>query len=139
MILLDTNVVSEVMRPQPDERVMLWLNEADPGSIFLSAVSIGEIRYGLAVLPSGQKRRKLQQRFEKFVALGFAERMPAFDERAAGHYGEIMARCRRLGRPIGVADGQIAAIATAEGFALATRNTRDFDDCGIELINPFVD
>lgn len=139
MILLDTNVVSEVMRPQPDERVLLWLNDVDRGSAFLSAVSIGEIRYGLAALPPGRKRRNLQQRFDKFVALGFAERVPSFDERAADHYGEIMARCRKLGRPMGVADGQIAAIATAEGFALATRNTADFDDCGIELLNPFED
>lgn len=137
MILVDTNVVSEVMRPAPSPSVLAWLNGQDALGLFLSTVSIAEIGYGIRVLPEGKRRRELEDRFERFVAEGFGQRILGFDEPAARIYPAVMARRREMGRPMGLPDGQIAAIARANRCVLATRNIRDFEACGLELINPF--
>jgi hypothetical protein len=137
MILLDTNIVSAVMARVPAQSVIDWLNRQEATTLFLSTVTIAEIGYGLRVLPDGKRRRSLEERFEKFVVEGFAERILNFDERAARLYPEVMGRRRAVGRPLGILDGQIASIARANGHALATRNIRDFEECGLELINPF--
>ena len=89
------------------------------------------------VLPEGKRRRDLQDRFERFLAEGFAQRILNFDESAARLYGEVMSRRRSIGRPMGVPDGQIAAIAKANHLSVATRNISDFEECGLNLINPF--
>lgn len=137
MILLDTNVVSEVMKAQPSKIVVAWLNGQDSQNLCVSAITIGEIAYGLRILPDGNRRSALRERFELFIALAFDQRVLAYDEAAARIYGELMGDRKELGRPISVPDGQIAAIARRNHFAVATRNVLDFENCGIEVINPF--
>ena len=137
MILLDTNVVSEVMKTQPAEAVVAWLNSQDSEKLYVSAVTIGEIAYGLRILPDGKRRTRLRERFERFVDLAFDQRVLSYDEAAARIYGELMGDRKELGRPMSVPDGQIAAIARRDHLAVATRNVLDFEDCGIEVINPF--
>lgn len=137
MILLDTDVVSAVMKPSSPAEVVAWLDGQPTDTLYLSSVTIAEVRFGLEVLPGGKRRRGLEDRFERFVADGFAYRVLPFDEKAARRYGELRARRRRLGRPMSVLDGQIAAIARAHRLAVATGNVRDFEECGLEIVNPF--
>ena len=137
MILVDTNVVSEIMKVAPAESVVNWLNSKKSSGLYVSTVTIGEIEYGLRILPAGKRRLQLNERFERFVSLAFAQRILAYDEASARAYGEVMGHRRELGRPISVPDGQIAAIARSNGFTVATRNISDFEDCGVELIDPF--
>lgn len=137
MILLDTNVVSEVMRRKPSNNVLSWLNQHSDGNLLLSSITIAEICYGLRILPIGQRRQLLETRFEQFIIEGFFGRIISFDESAARAYAEIMGTRKKKGRPMSLPDGQIAAIAQVNQFTLATRNTTDFEDCGIQLINPF--
>ena len=139
MILLDTNVVSEVMRVAPSPAVLAWLNEQDSTTLFVSTVTIAEIEYGLRVLPDGKRRTGLRDRLEHFLAQAFEGRIRDFDQAAARSYGEVMGGRREIGRPMSVPDGQIAAIARACGYAVATRNVADFEDCGLSLVNPFGD
>ena len=137
MILLDTNVVSEVMKTTPSERVLEWLNRQESSSLYVSTVTIGEITYGLHILPEGKRRSGLAERFEQFIALAFAQRVLAYDEPASRKYGEIMGTRKELGRPMSVPDGQIAAIARVSHLTIATRNITDFEQCGVELLDPF--
>jgi predicted nucleic acid-binding protein len=139
MILLDTNVISAVMMPAPPGPIIRWLNEQETTGLYLSAITLAEIGYGLRVLPDGKLRRDLEDRFARFIAEGFEQRILRFDEAAALIYSEIMAHRKGLGRPLGVLDGQIASIARTHHPAVATRNTRDFDECGLELVNLFDD
>ncbi len=137
MILIDTNVISEIMRPAPDGVVVEWFNNQDSGALYVSSVTIGEIEYGLRILPDGRKRDALRERFAGFMAHAFATRVVPYDETAARVYGDLMGTRREMGRPLNVPDGQIAAIARTRGYALATRNIKDFRHCGTELIDPF--
>jgi toxin FitB len=137
MILLDTNVVSEVMRAEPAPKVMAWFGGQEAHRLFVSAITMGEIAYGLRILPEGHRRTELRHRFTRFITLAFASRVLAYDEAAAHCFGELMAERRVAGRPISVPDGQIAAIARRDGLAIATRNVNDFDRIGIEVIDPF--
>ena len=139
MIVLDTNVVSEVMKTAPARQVVDWLNARDAADLFVTAITIGEIEFGLRAMPGGRRRDSLEERFEQFIARAFDGRVLVFDEPAARSYGAVMASRRALGRPTSVPDGQIAAIARARGHAVATRNTPDFELCGVELVNPFDD
>lgn len=137
MTLLDTNVISAVMSPSPPPKVLDWLNLSESATLFLSSVTLAEIGYGLAVLADGRKKRDLENRFETFVATAFEDRILDFDRAAARLYGGILAHRRALGRPMSMADGQIAAIARSRQLVVATRNLRDFEDCGLRLVNPF--
>lgn len=137
MLLLDTNIISELMRPEPQAAVIQWLNAQEPLDVFISAITIAEIEYGLQVLPDGQKRWVLKQKFDWFIAQGFGERVLDFTAEAAHHYADMMAHRRSLGLPMSVPDGQIAAIARLHHFKLATRNVKDFEECGLLLVNPF--
>jgi predicted nucleic acid-binding protein len=137
MIVVDTNVISEVMRAQPAPSVLTWLNAQDSNQLFITTVTLAEIGYGLRMLPEGQRRWQLHSRFEQFIARAFEERVLDFTAAAARAYAEIMGHRKEVGRPMSLPDGQIAGIVHAHGFALATRNTKDFDDCGFDLINPF--
>ena len=137
MILLDTNIVSATMAPVPPGKVLAWLNQQATETLFLSAVTLAEISYGLHVLPPGKRRQSLTERFSEFIAAGFAQRILSFDARSAAEYGDVMSHRRGIGRPLNVLDGQIASIARAHSMAIATRNTRDFEECGLELMNPW--
>lgn len=137
MILLDTNIVSAVMAPSPPSVVIDWLNGQETITLYLSTITLAEVGYGLCILPEGRRRQGLKERFERFVAEGFEGRILDFDRPAASLYGEIMVRRRAMGRPLSALDGQLASIARANELAVATRNVRDFEACGIALINPF--
>ncbi len=137
MILLDTNVVSEVMKVAPSASVLRWLDDQSSSAVYVSAVTVGEIEYGLRILADGRRRLQLKERFEQFIALAFAQRVLGYEEAAARLYGEIMGLRKELGRPMSVPDGQIAAIARSHGLSIATRNIRDFEECGVDLLNPF--
>ena len=137
MFVLDTNVVSELMRPAPDPAMSSWVAERTTSSLFLTAVTEAELRFGLAVMPTGKRRDSLRVDLERMLDTGFANRILPFDSDAARAYAEIAAARRGIGRPIGQADGQIAAIARARGMAVATRNVRDFEDMGIDVFNPW--
>lgn len=137
MIILDTNIVSEIMKSAPSRTVLDWLNAQDTASLYVTTITLAEISYGLRLLPDGQRRRLLVERFEQFIARAFDQRILSFDEAAARAYGDIMGHRKELGRPISVTDGQIAAIARTHGFGIATRNIKDFEASQIVLINPF--
>lgn len=137
MILLDTNVVSEVMRPAPSTRVIDWLNAQRGANLHFSAISVAEIEFGIDVLPAGKRRQSLRARFEDFLRHAFSNRILAFDDHAAQLYGPMMGDCRRAGRPASTLDGQIAAIARHHGMAVATRNISDFREFGLDLIDPW--
>jgi hypothetical protein len=137
MILVDTNIVSAFMTSAPPAQVLNWLNAQHSAALYLSTVTVAEIHYGLRLLPGGKRRDLLGERFATFVTLVFGERIVAFDYAAAERYGEIAAQRRAAGRPISTLDAQIAAIARSRALVLATRDTRDFDACGVELVNPF--
>lgn len=137
MVLLDTNILSALMSSKPHLEVVEWLNTQEPDCVFLSSVTIAEISYGLESLPKGKRRRQLSDAFERFLALGFVDRNLDFDFKAAKIYGRLMALRKKAGRPMSLADGQIAAIAKANGLALATRNAKDFVDCGLVIVNPY--
>jgi toxin FitB len=137
MLLLDTNVISEFMTAAPHAAVLRWLNAQPAMALHLSSITLAEIGYGLALLPASKRRDLLTERFTTFITVAFPGRIVDFDAAAAERYASIAARRRLAGQPISTLDAQIAAIAASRGLALATRNTRDFVDCGIELINPF--
>jgi predicted nucleic acid-binding protein len=136
-ILVDTNVVSELMRPAPARLVLDWFAAHDPSVLFLSAVSEAELRAGAAFLPAGRRRDALTAAIDAMVEEDFAGRVMAFDSAAAKTFAVIAAARRAAGRPIAGADCQIAAIARAHGAALATRNAGDFAGCGIGVIDPW--
>lgn len=137
MIILDTNVVSEFMRPAPSATVERWMSALPATSIFVSAIAEAELRYGLMLLPKGRRQRQLFAQVEEMLAEEFADRILPFDSSAASAYARIAAARRLSGRPISQADAQIAAIAASRGASLATRNVADFVDCGIEVIDPW--
>ena len=126
MILLDTNVISAVMAPKPLSALLNWLNENDTVSLYISTITVAEISYGLRVLPAGKRRRTLENRFESFIAKGFEQRMLNFDDSAARQYAEVMGYRKETGRPMGILDGQIAAIAHVSDLILVTVNVKDF-------------
>ena len=137
MIVLDTNVISEVLRPAPEPKVLDWLDEQSPNSIFTTAVTRGEILYGIRLLSDGQRRRRLLTAALAIFGEDFAGRVLSFDSDAADIYAEIGASRRAAGRPISQFDATIAAITRSHGAKLATRNAKDFDGCGIDVINPW--
>ena len=137
MFILDTNVVSELMRTVPDPAIESWVAERATSRLFLTAVTEAELRFGLAVMPPGKRRDGLATGLERMLKTGFANRVLPFDSGAARAYAGIAAARRQLGRPIAQADCQIAAIAHARGMAVATRNVRDFEQMEIEIFNPW--
>ena len=137
MILLDTNVISELMRAEPAQMVMDWFGQHDASYLFISAVTEAELRTGVAILPDGQRRDRLQLAIDAMIDQDFQGRVLPFDSLAAKAYAEIAAQRRASGRPIAEADCQIAAIARATDAPIATRNVKDFDGCGVRVINPW--
>ncbi|MDO9597942.1 MAG: type II toxin-antitoxin system VapC family toxin [Azoarcus sp.] len=139
VILLDTNVLSEFMRPQPAIQVVAWLDGQPADTLHVSAVSQAEIELGLALMPAGKRQAGLASAARAMFEEDFAGRCLPFDSAAALHCARLVAVRTRMGRPISVEDAQIAAIALARGMPLATRNTADFRDIeGLSLIDPWV-
>jgi predicted nucleic acid-binding protein len=138
MILLDTNVISELVKMEPDAAVTAYLAEIAPDTLFTAAVCEAEIRYGLARMPVGRRRDELIARIDTFFEIGFHDQVLRFDRTCSAFYGEIRHVREAAGRSITVEDAMIAATARAYGVArIATRNTRDFAGCGVELIDPW--
>jgi predicted nucleic acid-binding protein len=135
--LLDTNVVSEWVRPRPDAGVMTWLAEADEDRVFISIVTLAELRHGIERLPSGARRDRLDAWLTSQVPDRFETRVLSVDADIANAWGRIMARGQAAGRPVGTMDAFIAATAEQHGLTLVTRNVTDFDILGIQLINPW--
>jgi hypothetical protein len=137
VIVLDTNVISELMRPQPEPRVLTWANGLDPEMVAITAMNEAEILHGLARLPDGRRKQQLQQSWDLLVAELFVGRIWPFTSEAAHWYGELLWRRELLARPMATADAVIAATALAHGVSLATRNVADLAEIGLELINPW--
>ena len=137
MIVLDTNVVSELMRPVPSGRVLRWLNAQAPDDLWLNSVVVSELLFGLARLPAGSRKRQLIDAFAAMLNEDFAGRVLPFDLEAAVIYAELAAGREASGRPVAMADAQIAAICLVHGGALATRNLKHFEGLGLVLVNPW--
>jgi predicted nucleic acid-binding protein len=137
VIVLDTNVISELARQVPDTGVLSWLDSLDISDVATTAVTAEELRYGVARLPEGHRKRELTVVIRGILSEDFHGRVLPFDDRASVRYADIVAGRERIGRPIGVADAQIAAICRDVGAILASRNTADFEETGVELIDPW--
>ncbi len=138
MVLLDTNVVSELIRGAPDPAVEAWTAGHPLESLFFSAIGEAELRYGVAILPTGRRRETLASDIERMLRDAFGNRVLPFDSDAARAYADIAAMRRSAGRSVAPADCQIAAIARSRNMAVATRNVRDFEDIDIEVVDPWV-
>jgi predicted nucleic acid-binding protein len=137
MIIVDTNIISELMKASPSTTMMSWLDQQDVTQLFTTTITIAEIAYGLNALPIGTRRTTLENNFNQAIKEAFANRILVFSEPAAHSYGKLMGYKKEAGQPLSILDGQIAAITLTHAATLATRNTRDFINCGINLIDPF--
>ncbi|TFL14058.1 type II toxin-antitoxin system VapC family toxin [Pusillimonas caeni] len=137
MIVLDTNVISELWKAEPDPNVMAWMDAQAIETLYLSAITVAELRFGLAAMPKGKRRTVFQDRMEQVVLPIFEGRVLAFDLDTSKTYAELMARARAEGKAIGNADGYIAATAATHRLIVATRDTSPFEAAGVEVINPW--
>lgn len=137
MIVLDTNVISELWRIEPDSNVLSWIDSQMVETLYLSAVTLAELRYGLATMPAGKRRTIYQERLERQVLPAFTGRVLAFDLEASQVYAKLMASARSEGKAVAREDGYIAATAAANGFTVATRDTNPFEAVGLAVINPW--
>ena len=139
MIIFDTNVVSELMLPNPNPNVSIWAARQELSTIFTTPISEAELRFGVEILPAGRRRKGLLEVVEDILRSQFYNRILPFDSPAAKAYAVIAANRRAIGRPINHSDCQIAAIARVNNALVATRDVHDFKSCGIEVINPWTD
>ncbi|WP_349368807.1 type II toxin-antitoxin system VapC family toxin [Salinarimonas sp.] len=137
MIVLDTNVVSELMRAEPEPRVFAFVDARPRNMLFTTTIVQAEILSGVAMLPMGRRRTALQEDAERLFSVDFAGRVLPFDEAAAIHFAAIRAARRAAGRPVASFDSLVAATARAHGAIVATRNTSDFRGCGVDVIDPW--
>ncbi len=137
MILLDTDVVSEPLRHAPEARVIEWIDAQPVETLYLSAITVAELRAGVALLPAGRRRSGLQENLETRVLPLFAGRVLPFDLACTQAYAALIAKARVTGLAIAAADGYLSAIAAANGFAVATRDTGPFEAAGVTVINPW--
>ena len=137
MIVLDTNVLSEALRPVPEPSVLDWLANQPRASLFTTTVTRGEILYGIRLLADGKRRRGLWDAAKKIFDADFADQVLSFDSEAADMYPDIAASRLAAGKPISQFDAMIVAMARSRGASLATRNVKDFEDCGVDVINPW--
>ncbi len=135
--LLDTNVLSEGVKPQPDPNVMSWLDDADEDRVFLSAIIFAEVRRGVELMPAGRRRDRLTDWVTTDLPARFEGRILAVDRRVAETWGIVMARAQRAGTSLGTMDAFFAATAEAHGLTLVTRNVQDFRAAGVPLFNPW--
>ena len=137
MILLDTNVISETLRQEPSNRVIEWIDEQALETLYLSAITVAELRAGVALMPSGKRKVALNENLEKRLLPMFTNRVLFFDMACTKTYADLMAKSRTDGLAIATADAFIAAIALANGFLVATRDTSPFIAAGLSVINPW--
>lgn len=137
MIILDTNVISEPLRPSSNAAVLSWLDQQNIETLYITAVTVAELRFGIAVLPAGKKKHRLEDDFEQRILSLFNGRVLPFDEAATTAYARIRSKARISGRAVGVTDAFIAAIAAHHGFTVATRDVSPFEAAGIPVINPW--
>ncbi len=137
MILLDTNVLSEVLKPAPSPAVRRWLAAQEPSSVFTTTITQAELLHGVESLPPGKRRTGLLAGVEKILNEEFEDRILPFDEEAARRFAKIVAARDAMGRPISQFDAMVAGIARSRHAAVATRNTTDFDQCGIRIVDPW--
>lgn len=137
MIVLDTNVISELWKVTPDPKVLAWIDAQVVETLYLSAITVAEIRFGLATMPAGRRQRIYQDRLEREVLPAFTGRVLPFDLDASRIYADFMAQARAAGRAVGKEDGYIAATAAARGFAVATRDSGPFEAAGLSIVNPW--
>ena len=137
MYVIDTNVASELMRPEPSASVATWIAQRDSDELFLTAISEAELRYGVAIVPAGRRKDELEAALTRWLQVGFSDRILPFDSASARHYAQIAFRRRRAGRPIQEADCRIAAISRSRGFVLVTRNVPDFEGIDVEIVDPW--
>ena len=136
MIVLDTNVVSEAMKQTPDAAVLDWLNRQSAETLYLTSITVAELMFGIAVLPAGRRKKALGQTLDGLTKL-FRNRILPFDFDAAARYAELASAARARGKGLPQSDGYIAAIAVAQGFIVATRDTAPFEAAGVRVINPW--
>ncbi len=139
MIIVDTNVISELTRELPNGNVLRWMRTQSLKQLATTTVTLAELQLGLEFLPIGQKRTVLSEKLAILLARSFGDRILSFDESAVPHYARLGGSRKSSGRKSGVADLMIAAIAASRGFSVCTRNVADFDFCGVALLNPWVD
>ena len=137
MIILDTNVISEMIKEEPHQAVETWLNQQAAETLYLTSVTVAELLFGFQVLPDGRRKAELAKKVDAAVAL-FDRRILTFDVTAARHYAELAVKARTLGKGFPVPDGYIAAIAAANHFIVATRDTAPFAAAGVKVINPWL-
>lgn len=137
MIVLDTNVISELWKAAPDPNVLAWIDAQMVETLYLSAITVAELRFGLEAMPVGKRRTIYQERMEGEVLPAFTSRVLPFDLDASQAYADLMAQAKAAGKAIGRADGYIAATAVARGFMVATRDTSPFEAAGLNIINPW--
>jgi toxin FitB len=137
VIVLDTNVLSELIRPEPDERVTSWVDSLDAGEVATTAITVAELLYGVGRLADGRRKKRLEEAIRGLIEEDLDGRVQAFDAVAAERYATIVGEREKSGRPISMADAQIAAICRTAGATLATRNTRDFEGTGVEVVDPW--
>jgi predicted nucleic acid-binding protein len=137
MILVDTNVISEPLRKSPEPRVVAWLDSQPMETLYLSAVTVAELRFGVASLPAGRRRDALRHDLEQRILPLFAGRVLPFDLLASQSFATVMSRARASGTPIAASDGYIAATAHANGMAVATRDTRPFESADVPTVDPW--
>jgi len=137
MIVLNTNVISELMKPKPSPQVLAWVAKQSASDLFITSISEAEIYYGVELVAAGKRRESLLADAEAVFAQDLAGQICAFDSAAARAFSRVAAERRAVGKPISHADAQIAAIARAHSAKVATRNVEDFKDCGIDVINPW--
>ena len=137
MIILDTNVLAEVLRPTPDPRVIDWLAAQPQSALFTTTITRGELFYGIKLLPDGQRRRNLQEAVQALFDQDLAGRVLSFDNDAADSYADIAISRRQAGNPVSQSDAMIAGIVRSRGARLATRNVKDFTGSGIEIVDPW--
>lgn len=137
MIILDTNVLSEMLTPSPSPAVESWLAVQPPTSIFITTVTKAELLYGVAILPEGRRKSALHTAIKSIFSEEFSGRILPFDDDASEHYANIASHRRSIGKPISQFDAQIAAIAASRGAKLSTRNVSDFEETGVDIVNPW--
>ena len=137
MIIVDTNIFSEVLKPRPSSKVAAWLAAQARSSLFTTAVTQAEILYGIEIMPRGARRTQLSEAVERIFSLELVNHIVPFDEEAARVYPQVVAARRSAGKPISQFDAMIAAIARSHRASVATRNVDDFEHCGVRVINPW--